>query len=565
MDIKFTDFIPDIQSINPENVEGFVLFCGTKGRADTIQRNLLNDFGVFSVLDSDNDGFYYVIPLRDLDENVLSRFIVDGYNWDRNQRFIEYTITLYNADSAEKMYDVLVSRGYNVKLLPNKMQMVVKNLDNSSHNTEMLNFRNELLNVQKQTPLSMDDYFNKILFSGKIENVEWRNVRKQFFEIADIQQNKDIIIRSILYQYFNKRIRAYLNVSNFIKRFNANDLDKKTKQSINLVRDYLYFVTENYLNAQITNAAHTNHDVIIRFDYLKSCNDYNNVRAVIKRAKQWRHNENSLAKNREKRFKDLERGTYKIMNLNNGYYAVQLFTPESLDCESSYMEHCVGDGYYDARVHLENVQIYSIRDKMNTPRLTIEVEDGVITQCMGRKNIVPTDAELRTAVRQLMRELNLGLPNVNSWNKLIAYVKQDDNLYDIFDFPKNFIAKTTINISAMDLDVLPDMSTVSVNGDFWCPKNKLTSLCGAPYRVSGHCKFSYNPLNTLYGMPKFVGGKIYLSNTRLTEKSFVPLYMENKLDDISGVDEKIIAAWREQINARKNGILSIVTSLFNSK
>jgi dissimilatory sulfite reductase (desulfoviridin) alpha/beta subunit len=62
-----------------------------------------------------------------------------------------------------------------------------------------------------------------------------------------------------------------------------------------------------------------------------------------------------------------------------------------------------------------------------------------------------------------------------------------------------------------------------------------------------------------------IGGKIYLSNTQLTAKSFVPLYMENKLDDIVGVDEKIISAWREQINTRKNAILSIVDGLSKSK
>ena len=139
----------------------------------------------------------------------------------------------------------------------------------------------------------------------------------------------------------------------------------------------------------------------------------------------------------------------------------------------------------------------------------------------------------------------------------------EDELYDIFDLPNNFVVKSTIDISGMNLDALPGMSTISVNGDFWCPNNKLTNLYGAPYSVSGHCKFGYNPLNTLYGMPKFIGGNIYLSNTQLTAKSFVPLYMENKLDDIVGVDEKVIAAWREQIAVRKNKIANIVDMLNN--
>ncbi len=64
-------------------------------------------------------------------------------------------------------------------------------------------------------------------------------------------------------------------------------------------------------------------------------------------------------------------------------------------------------------------------------------------------------------------------------------------------------------------------------------------------------------------MPYTVGGKIYLSETQLTAKSFVPLYIENKLDDIVGVDEKIIAAWRKQIANRKTEIANIIMALNN--
>ena len=155
MDTDLSDFIPDVQSVIPENIRGFALFADAKGRADTIQKKLLNNFGIISVCDFDNYGFYYVIPLHDLDEKTLSQFIVDGYNWDREQNFIKYTITLYNVDSTEKLYSNLVSRGHNVKMLPNKMQLVVKNLDNSLHNTEIQNFRDNLLKSQKHTPLSM--------------------------------------------------------------------------------------------------------------------------------------------------------------------------------------------------------------------------------------------------------------------------------------------------------------------------------------------------------------------------------------------------------------------------
>ncbi len=117
----------------------------------------------------------------------------------------------------------------------------------------------------------------------------------------------------------------------------------------------------------------------------------------------------------------------------------------------------------------------------------------------------------------------------------------------------------------MGLDKLPEMSTITVKGNFVCATNNLSDLTGAPYTITGDCKFSGNPLVSLRGMPHKIGGKIHLSCTQLTEKSFVPLYMENKLGDIVGVDEKIIVAWRKQIATRKAQIASILASIYVKK
>lgn len=560
MTANFTDFINDMQSINLFEKQALVLFCDTSNRARAIQQSLQCDFGIHAITDIDNNGFNYIIPLQDIDDKTLSKFIYNGWNWDKSQNFIQYTITFYNTNSTTKMYNMLIANGYNVQKLPNNMQLVACCLDNSPHSDKIQNLRTELITMQKSHPMSMDDYFNKIIFNGKIENTEYRNMRKQEFTVDYIEQNYDPIICGILYQYFNKRIRTYLGNRTFPKKFDANKMDKKLKQRIDLVRDFLYDETYKYIHMQSINASNTKHNVFVRFDYLKSCNDYKNVGDVIKKARQWRRTEDTLAKNSEKNRRESDRGVYKIMDVNDGLYVVQLFSPQSLDYEGSMLNHCVGDGYYDNQVYLKSVQIYSIRDARGYPYLTIEVNNGKISQCYGYNNRVPNDPKLRTAVRTLMRAQNL---DIDTWNPLIAYTKQNNILYDVFNLPENFVLNHSIDLCGMGLEKLPNMSTVTVNSDFLCSTNKLTDLTGAPNTVKNEVKCSCNPLKSLRGMPRNIGGKIYLSETQLTTKSFVPLYMENKLDDIIGVDDNLIAAWRKQIANRKTEIANIIMTLKN--
>ncbi|MBR4507689.1 MAG: PcfJ domain-containing protein [Alphaproteobacteria bacterium] len=557
----FIEFLPDMQSVNSEITTGFTLFCDNEKLANAIRLNLLCDFHIHSMIDFDDNGAYSIIPLETPDDKTMQNFIFRGWNWDKSQKFIHYAITLYNQDATIKLYNMLVARGYDAILINNNMQLTVKCLDDSPRNTEIKALTQELIKFQKSSPVSLDNYFNKLLFCGKIEKTEYRQIRKQEFSLDEVEQERDIIIRGMLYQYFYKRIRSYLMPTVFSKKFDANKLDDKTKRNINLIRDYLYAVAEKYIDMQMMNAIRTNHSIFVRFDYLKSCNQYKDYRSVLKLAKQWYKEKLQKEKIKEYNLRMSEKGTYKIMNCGPDYYVVQLFTPKAPDFEGSMLNHCAGDGYYDNQVHKENVQIYSIRDYRGIPHLTLEVNDGKIVQCYGYKNHVPCDAKLRQVVRALMRQEKLDLPDINSWNKLIAYIKQDGVLYDLFDLPKDFIAQSTINLSGMDLHQLPDMSTVKVKGDFWCPTNQLSTIDGAPYSVSGHVKLSYNPITSLRGFPRHVGGKIYLSHTNLTAKSFVPLYIENKLDDIIGLDDKTIAAWKQQIAQRKHKLQTIITSL----
>lgn len=563
MTANFTDFINDMQSINLFEKQALVLFCDTSNRARAIQQQLIHNFGIYAITDTDKDNFSYVIPLQSIDDKTLSKFIHNGWNWDKNQNFIQYTITLYNEHTTTKIYNMLIARGYNVLLLPNNMQLVVCCLDNSQHDDEMQDLHIELTSTQKSNPMSMDVFFNKVLFNGKIENIKYRKKIKQELELDEIEQNRDLIIREMLYQYFKKRIRPYLKTRTLARKFDANKLDNKLKQNVNLIREFLYTVAERYLDIQVINAIRTRHDSIIRFDYLNGCNDYKDVSKTAKLARKWWSDTARQNIEKERNKKQSMNQAYKVMDCENGYYFVLLYGRDALKFEGKHMHHCLQNDYWANAIKKPEQELYSLRDANGEPHLTLEIENNQVLQCQGRTHTDPNPI-LRKMVREFIAKNHFEIPDVNTWNKHIAYIKQDGVLYDVFNLPKNFVVtKGNIDLCAMGLDKLPDMSSVIVNTSYNCANNNLTDLTGAPYTVNGDARFIKNPLTSLRGMPRNIGGKIYLSETQLTTKSFVPLYMENKLDDIVGVDDNLIAAWRKQIANRKTEIANIIMALKN--
>ena len=553
------EFFPDIQSINPTGKTGFVLFCNNDKEAVSAQYQLLHDFDVPSVLDTDNYGARYVVPLENLDDKTVSEFIRRGWSFDRDQPFMQHLITLYNKDATNKVYDILVAGGYNVAMAQNNMQLVVKCIADSERNNTIAKLKAQLEEFEKSSPKSIDDYFNRILFNGVIENPEYRKVREQEFSFETIEQNKDLIIREIVYRYFNTIICAHLTCP----KFDANKLNNETIQNINLIRDFLYSVAEKYIDTQIDAANTTQHQPIIRFDYLKTCNEYDSFKNVLKLAKNWQPTNKRNTRIEQHHIRMSQRWTYKIMDLNDGFYVVYLGAQEALDYENRTLKH--GTEIYYNDDPYDGISRYSIR-KGYTPMVTLTTHNDQIIKCCGYNNTVPTDGKLREAVRTFIREYQLTIPD-NSWNKLIAYIKQDGTIYDIFDLPTGFILNSTLNLDEMGLNKLPNMPTVTINRNLSCHKNNLSNLDGAPYKVWGDCDFSQNPLESLRGMPHEIGGLVLLSGHKLTAESFVPLYIEDKLKnhDILGVNQSVTAAWQEQIKQRKIDIATILATLRERK
>lgn len=107
-----------------------------------------------------------------------------------------------------------------------------------------------------------------------------------------------------------------------------------------------------------------------------------------------------------------------------------------------------------------------------------------------------------------------------------------------------------IDIGDRGLEQLPDLSNVSVKGNFKCSKNKLTSLKGAPRHVGGYFDCHGNALATLEGAPAYVGGVFDCHDNKLTslaggpEKTGASYYCnDNLLTSLEGAPSWIHGAF----------------------
>ena len=100
--------------------------------------------------------------------------------------------------------------------------------------------------------------------------------------------------------------------------------------------------------------------------------------------------------------------------------------------------------------------------------------------------------------------------------------KQDGVSYNLYDMPKGFVIKGDVVLSKKHMTKLPDLSEVTVEGNFDCSGNNIKSLKGAPKYVGGNFWCDSNKLTTLEGAPQEVGGSFYCDNNQLTSIKGAP-------------------------------------------
>ena len=84
-------------------------------------------------------------------------------------------------------------------------------------------------------------------------------------------------------------------------------------------------------------------------------------------------------------------------------------------------------------------------------------------------------------------------------------------------------SKGDLNLNSMNLTKLPEMlKDISVDGDFYCGNNNLTSLENAPKSVDGSFYCDNNLLTSLKFAPSSVGGSFICSFNNLTSLAGSP-------------------------------------------
>ena len=100
--------------------------------------------------------------------------------------------------------------------------------------------------------------------------------------------------------------------------------------------------------------------------------------------------------------------------------------------------------------------------------------------------------------------------------------EQDGKTYSLYELLDGFVIEGDVNLSYEELTELPDLSKVTVKGDFLCRHNQLTSLTGAPQKVGGVFRCENNQLTSLTEAPQEVGGDFYCGYNQLTSLEGAP-------------------------------------------
>ena len=416
-----------------------------------------------------------------------------------------------------------------------------------------------------------NDYLTDITYQGATVPKQ-QNFQGEFESADYVFQHRDEIIKGILNQYIKLRVRDYiLNQNNEpafipvdknrtdlpgwtyrvfergenIYQFDGSKMSDKLREDIITVRDYLYDIAAQYVDKVIETAKRTERKPKIRYDYLKTTNEYDTFDKALTAANNWHeHMSEELAKRnrgRELLKKSLVGAKY-VMDLPDNMFAYQLTTEEALDFESEYMGHCVGRGGYDAGVKTGLIKIYSIRDERGEPHATLEVRGNEVHQVKGKQNKTPIRKYI-PAIKQFLETQKLDV--VHDLRNL-GLIKQDGKYYDIFNLPKGFVVKGDLNLRSMELTELPDLSTITIQGIFDCSINRLTSLQGAPQTVRGHFWCSFNQLTSLQGASQSIGGDFLCSNNQLTSLDGAPKSVngcfycaDNQLTSLQGAPQYI--------------------------
>jgi len=147
-------------------------------------------------------------------------------------------------------------------------------------------------------------------------------------------------------------------------------------------------------------------------------------------------------KNREIVLNENDERLYQ--KLDDGYSIVELLSPEALDRESAYMQHCIGQGAYDHKVGSQHFKYLSLRDHTNKPHATMELMAGEngkweLIQLQGKQNKSPLPSYVK-ALTPFLKNADLHVSEPIQSH--IPYIIDEDGIWhDIGDLPSSLKCK----------------------------------------------------------------------------------------------------------------------------
>jgi Leucine-rich repeat (LRR) protein len=108
-------------------------------------------------------------------------------------------------------------------------------------------------------------------------------------------------------------------------------------------------------------------------------------------------------------------------------------------------------------------------------------------------------------------------------------------------------SKGDLDLSDLNLTKLPEiLKNISVDRDFFCGNNNLTSLENCPKTVGGSFYCGHNKLTSLDGATEYVGGSFYCSYNNLTSLTGAPKFVGenfgcnyNNLTSLTGAPKSV--------------------------
>ena len=195
--------------------------------------------------------------------------------------------------------------------------------------------------------------------------------------------------------------------------------------------------------------------------------------------------------NKDSGFKDyVEAGHIEVIKeFDDGYKIVQLLTPYALTVEAETLEQCMNRGEYKEKLKRPDVIFYSLRSPENKAVATLELIDGKLQQCEGRKNFLPEKRHI-PYIAEFLKENQIKIGDINGRT---GFAIVDGEYVAIPELPEGFTYEGNLHFSqnpwlsglSKNLHVTGDLKIFSCNnfvippqgliveGDiFWQPKGQ---------------------------------------------------------------------------------------------